>query len=376
MIPLTQESMFGPALKASVASGMRAAGPADLRLASRPRPQAPDSKAEVQARVYRNDVRFKIPGARKGMGDYTPRGAIKGFSHGSRRRLEFMIRNTSDLWEGFVTLTYPADFPTNGREVKRHLNAFCSWLRREKVSYIWILEFQQRGAPHFHFLVRGWLDKTKVAHRWADIVGSWDRERHVKAGTRIEGVKNPDQVGAYMAAYMSKLEQKVVPKEFVSVGRFWGASRMLTSTLHRSKGLYRDAARAMKLARKWYGARNRTLTRPCMLPEDHAGPCRLRAEPGGVRCAKPVAAGFRWKWRGQGFVLIGGAKMFRALLRQAVAIDNGRDVWTDWDGERDKVDYLPPSFNGQLLLDGSHAPESAPDWDAPRTFDQAHRRRA
>lgn len=315
----------------------------------------PEEKTEVRAIIHRKDVILKFKGRRVGPGGDTTRGIIRGFTHQSRRRLSFLVRNTADLFDGFVTLTYPASFPSNGREVKRHLSTFCSWLRRRKIAYVWILEFQQRGAPHFHFLIRGFLPKEDIAQRWFEIVGSLD-QRHLRAGTRVEGVKNQDQVGAYMAAYMTKLEQKQVPKSYKSVGRFWGASRLLTKTMHKAGEVYRDASRAIRAARKWYEARNRSLKRPCMRPEGHAGPCGLKAEKGAARCTRPVACGFRWKWLGHGFILMGGASIFKAIIRQAALIDSGADLWKDWDGtpgERQR--WLPPyerETAGQLLLDG------------------------
>lgn len=347
-------------LKLPISAGMRLAGKEDMKLASPATRPDPDQAGDVRVKVTRSkfdkpggahkrDVTIKFKGAQIGPGGSGgPRGTIRGFTLASRRRLSFAVRNTADLWDGFLTLTYPAEFPTDGRAVKRHLNAFCSRLRREKVAYLWILEFQKRGAPHFHFLVRGWLDKKDVAQWWTEIVNPVfpsEREKMLKASTRIEGIKNPDQVGAYMTAYMNKLEQKVVPKEFSHVGRFWGSSRLLQSTLYRSVGLRRDAARAIRTARKWYEARNQNLA--------------------GERVDKKTGvisrAGFRWKWRGHGFILIEGAGLFKRILLQAMMHDQGRNVWKEWDGEPDKrAKFLTPAdkleLQGQMLIDGGYEP--------------------
>jgi hypothetical protein len=55
-----------------------------------------------------------------------------------------------------LTLTYPGDWlavAPNGEAVKRHLAALAKRYERvwgEPLVCIWKLEFQARGAPHFH----------------------------------------------------------------------------------------------------------------------------------------------------------------------------------------------------------------------------------
>ncbi len=314
-----------------------------------------DTEADLIAEVYNNDVKFRIsPRFKKPfVREPNPRGAITRFTNQSRRRLRFLIRNTADMWKVFLTLTYPMAYPASGPETKKHLAAFCAYLRRKKISYIWILEFQKRAAPHYHFILSGYIDKEDVARRWYEIVGSED-PRHLEAGTRIEGVKNPDEVGLYMSSYMSKLDQKAVPRNFHNVGRFWGSTRLLKKTVYRKKGIYKDAAKALRTYRRWFQSHTK---------QDFS---------------------FKWKWKGFGFVLIDGARLFesrritarvvpdeeigegklrseglflRSLVRQSVMIDEGLDVWEEWDGKPD----LRPHFlthedkmreAGQFLLDG------------------------
>ena len=93
----------------------------------------------------------------------SPRGVVVGFSAASRRRL-FRVASAVD-WSVygqslFVTLTYPGDFPLDGRRVKRDLAVFRrAWARRFGVARgMWKLEFQRRGAPHLHLArVVGWV---------------------------------------------------------------------------------------------------------------------------------------------------------------------------------------------------------------------------
>ncbi|HEV3214027.1 MAG TPA: hypothetical protein VGZ03_11595 [Acidimicrobiales bacterium] len=161
------------------------------------------------------------------------RGCVHGFSDKSRRRL---FRTCSALpWEVFgqslfVTLTYPKRFPVDGRQVKRNLHAFRSaWVRQYgSVQAVWKLEFQRRGAPHFHLAVvmngdvaecRRWVSQT-----WFRIVSSGDA-RHLRAGTQVQVARS--NLAAYFAGYVgshakSKAYQHRVPEGFEEVGRFWG----------------------------------------------------------------------------------------------------------------------------------------------------------
>lgn len=153
------------------------------------------------------------------------RGKISSFSRQSVARMVFAFRNMSKP-RIMITLTYPGEFPADGKKVKRDLDAFKKWLARRGVSWAWFLEFQERGAPHFHLFTNLPVKAEKVAQAWFRIVGSGD-EKHLRAGTRVEWLRNPDAAGIYAAKYGSKAEQKEVPDEYQNVGRFWGMSRNL-----------------------------------------------------------------------------------------------------------------------------------------------------
>jgi hypothetical protein len=125
------------------------------------------------------------------------------------------------------TLTYPCEFPTNGEKCKRDIE--CLSKRYERMvdhdpsfSFFWFLEFQQRGAPHFHFFCTHEIDKSDLSRWWFEIVGSGD-ERHLLAGTGIEFIRSGRHgTCSYASKYAAKHEQKVVPANFQNVGRFWG----------------------------------------------------------------------------------------------------------------------------------------------------------
>jgi hypothetical protein len=196
----------------------------------------------VAAAVYRNDVLVIREGVAQPGHDFVQRGDIMEISRDSLRRLAFVANNADCNFRSMMTLTYPSEFPMNGKEVKRHLDVFLKRLRRHcpGVLYLWFLEFQLRGAPHFHVLLNiglpenprdrqleyKWLSRT-----WYKIVGSQD-EYHRLAGTRLEGLRSADGGRHYAVKYAGKTYQKIIPEGFRDVGRFWGHSRALTVTPH------------------------------------------------------------------------------------------------------------------------------------------------
>ena len=154
-------------------------------------------------------------------------GKVTEFSRKSRQHLAFVAQNTKAEFDRMITLTYPAVYPMDGKECKAHLNVFLQWLRRRDIqNYLWFMEFQRRGAPHFHILIEGgkFIDRSELADRWYQIVGS-DDINHYHAGTRIESGRKKGGLHRYAVKYASKLYQKNVPESFGNVGRLWGCSR-------------------------------------------------------------------------------------------------------------------------------------------------------
>jgi len=187
--------------------------------------------------IYRSDVVVKRKGC-KGHSVEVTRGEIREFSPRSRRRLAFVANNTDCEFRLMLTLTYPKAFPSDGREVKKHLNAFLTALRRRfpDLSYLWFLEFQIRGAPHVHIIMsKGTASRANqkwVSQAWYDICQSGD-PNHLTAGTRTEWIRKRDGARRYAIKYAWKLRQKRVPSDYVNPGRFWGCSRDVTPTPRR-----------------------------------------------------------------------------------------------------------------------------------------------
>jgi hypothetical protein len=195
----------------------------------------------IQAGVTKHDP--EEPRAKSGgQSDEGSRSAIGGFSAASRNR---MLRRAVSLpWEmavlaggvGMHTFTYPASFPTDGELVKRQWDRLYSkWVRHYGVPMgMWKLEFQHRGAPHFHFFggmpepedeLRAWLLRA-----WYEAVGSGD-ERHLYNGVDISRWRwgtlgeNRSKVGEYFARHGAKgwkSYQNELPEGYSSPGRWWG----------------------------------------------------------------------------------------------------------------------------------------------------------
>jgi hypothetical protein len=167
----------------------------------------------------------------------------------------FKVAHALVEWKSLLTLTYGPNYPLDGGQVKRHLNAFITSMRRAYGSfdYFWFLEFQGRGAPHLHLGLTienpSVADRDRVASIWSRLIepegilycaGCWDLDRpdFVFGGDtrdavrrqhrRVETWENLREVeGAirYVSKYVGKPTSKRVPQHYKNVGRYWGFSR-------------------------------------------------------------------------------------------------------------------------------------------------------
>lgn len=184
--------------------------------------------------VYKRDVVVRRAKSYR-PNDPPPRGTVTEFSYKSRQRLAFVAANTDVEFKTMITFTYPKEFPSDGETVKRNWHDLLVWLRREfqAPNYLWFLEFQHRGAPHFHLLIDWPMPKAReqvkgvrfrVASTWYRIVGSHD-PKHLAACTRTDVLRSSDGGAKYAVKYALKMYQKLVPVGYENVGRFWGCSR-------------------------------------------------------------------------------------------------------------------------------------------------------
>lgn len=180
------------------------------------------------------------------------RGRVRGFTRRSARRLGSYLQDAEADYRVMLTLTYPGG--GDWTAAKRHLHAFCERLRRRfgdqaGWSLCWFLEFQRRGAPHFHIFTTHWIDRHELSQIWFEIVGSGD-ERHLAAGTRAEWLRlGRDGAAAYARKYAAKAEQKILPDMFknTGLGRWWGVKGLrktvAATTTYDSKAKMRQSAR-------------------------------------------------------------------------------------------------------------------------------------
>jgi len=157
---------------------------------------------------------------------------LQGFSDKSRANLKFMAANSRDIIKTQFCMTYKENWPTTGKALKAHLNLFLNAARKKNpgFEYIWIGEFQTRGAPHFHLFSN--LEHTKKNHRmlsdiWHRIAG-YSRKDHAKFHAHPKNFIPWDMgTGNYLCKYLDKLHQKCIPDGFTNFGRWWGNSRNL-----------------------------------------------------------------------------------------------------------------------------------------------------
>lgn len=278
----------GPRWRISVSPGALAVGTRD-----RARAERAAERALAARRVTVQSLAAVLVDKGEFPADPEPTREITEWSRRSRARMtrrlcELDYRPLTDAGAppALVTLTYPGDWlavATDGRAVKRHLLAFKKRYRRAwgvPLAAVWKLEFQRRGAPHFHLLMvppmtttaagqgfREWLSAT-----WAAIVACPDpeeRRRHQLAGTGIdysEGLRasDPRRVAVYFTkhgTFAAKEYQHIVPDEWrapgCGPGRFWGywgLSRCVAE-VEVTPG---DAIAAARVIRRWARAQGTT----------------------------------------------------------------------------------------------------------------------
>ena len=172
------------------------------------------------------------------------RGEVVELSRSSLKKLSFVANNSEVDFTHMMTMTYPEVFPEDGREVKRQLNLFLTRARQlvGGLSYLWFMEFQKRGAVHFHVMTAGAVGVAtafecsgvggELRDIWVGIVAGWYRDggmvpcaHHATYGLHMEPIRESLGAARYVAKYAAKVDQKQVPEWYASVGRFWGNSR-------------------------------------------------------------------------------------------------------------------------------------------------------
>lgn len=180
-------------------------------------------------------------------GDLDGRGEIKKLSKKSLQRMALVVNETSVKFLSMITLTYPRDFISMGRKVKKNLYDYLKFMRVlfPLCGYFWILEFQARGAPHFHILLDRTVDNRERAYlalKWAEIVGT-DQDkvffRHNQIG-HCSPIRKQDGAKRYVMLYALKPHQKRVPEGYYNVGRFWGCNKKVLEAIPKPEYIRMD----------------------------------------------------------------------------------------------------------------------------------------
>lgn len=174
------------------------------------------------------------------IGDVSPpprgnRGIVTDFSKGSRRRLIRKIARLNAPKAVFLTLTYPQRFP-DGKRAKEHLRAMLERLRRRypKMSAIWRLEYQMRGAPHFHLICFDlpFVPFEEMRVWWASVISEFVDDHAPRI--RLEMMRSSRGIMHYVSKYVAKLPEAqpteengdgfsiFIPITYLHVGRWWG----------------------------------------------------------------------------------------------------------------------------------------------------------
>ncbi len=278
-----------------------------------------------------------------------------------------------------LTLTYPGDWLTvapDAETVKRHFTALAKRYERawgEPLIGPWKLEFQRRGAPHFHISTTPPMGFTTITDpetnepRWADFRTwlSWPGPRSsttptpnsaaviALAGTGVdyaEGIKltDPRRMAIYFAKYGTsggKEYQHQVPREWCTAvlvcddctaeydadhddcpecgsleaelvehgsgpGRFWGY-RGLRPVLAIRQVTADVGVQAGRLLRRWYRAKRLTRTVTVERVEQATGRVYTRRS----RVRKRLFA------RGRGFACVNDGPAFASQLARQLLLD-------------------------------------------------------
>ena len=156
------------------------------------------------------------------------RGEVKVFSRESRYRLFRLLHTLTFERVTFLTLTYPDVFPVDSKVYKGHL---CEFHRKFEVQWpgiqgVWRLEFQKRGAPHFHIMLLDcpYVDVGELCWMWKSTCHTWDMA-HELLGVDLKLISDSRQealIASYLAKYIAKVDEEDLKNDKHHAGRWWG----------------------------------------------------------------------------------------------------------------------------------------------------------
>jgi len=175
----------------------------------------------------------QIAGKLLQLGSQSIRGAIYEFSKRSRGRLlRLGARLDQNVVGVMVTCTYRENMRDHAR-AKAQLQLLGKWMlyHYPHASLLWRLEYQKRGAIHFHILALNinYVDAIALTSYWQKMTGD-------ESFPDVKRIRSRRQVMSYISKYLAKNEQAEqaqaadtasdgfinVPYLENFVGRFWG----------------------------------------------------------------------------------------------------------------------------------------------------------
>ncbi len=146
---------------------------------------------------------------------------IRTFSSNSRRRFIKQMAKINLQMYGkplFVTLTYHNVYPDNSKDLQKQLNYFLTLLRTAKLRYhyVWRLEFQERGAPHFHLILfplkesnpdKLYIYKNNILKMWRTSLYDWDESMQLFS-VDVKMLKGKKHIFQYISKYAAKKDNE------------------------------------------------------------------------------------------------------------------------------------------------------------------------
>jgi hypothetical protein len=146
------------------------------------------------------------------------RGAIIGFSQKAKLNLaRYLSRLNVPSNALHLSCTYGASFPKTSDSFKHDLAVFKKRVIRLGLYGVWRLEFQKRGAPHYHFLLwpvdgESYFLGDAAAESWRKVSGNNSDSAAYVSGGAI------GRSAWYLALHSAKGDQSPP----IKVGRWWG----------------------------------------------------------------------------------------------------------------------------------------------------------
>lgn len=195
------------------------------------------------------------------------RGEITGFSAASRTRMFRLLaklRDTGITAPIHITLTYHDEWMRPGADHARDLHTWLTAMSYHCPSgaYIWRLEAQRRGAPHYHVMYWPETDGSTINTERVKILAklAWhriaepDSKLHLKHGVKVTEITDYKMACAYLSKYIAKEAQDADDQ---LKGRRWGASRNLPiDEIERGTLTREQAALFARLIRRWFVSRH------------------------------------------------------------------------------------------------------------------------